>query len=89
MSFWNFLFTPDNRGVGTGNDAVVRNQTLPIYSQYGPRYNVQRSFIVTKPAEFKPDQLVPTVPLEGNGAYIQGQFALQALTQTKKQGASA
>lgn len=88
MSFYTFLFTPNDRGIGTGNDALARPQTLPTYSIYGPRYNVHRSFIVTKPAEFKPNQLVPFVPLEGNGAYVQGQFALQALTQTKK-GASA
>jgi hypothetical protein len=88
VNFYNFFRTPPDRGVGTGNDALAKPQTDPTYSIYGPRYNVQRSFIVTKPAHFKANQDVPFVPIEGNGAYIAGQYALQALTQTKK-GASA
>lgn len=83
MSFYHLFQTPENRGVGTGANAFARPQTVPIYSIYGPRYNVQRSFIATKPGTFKAAQYVPYVPLEGNGAYIQGQFALQALSNPK------
>jgi hypothetical protein len=92
MSFWRFLFTPDNRGVGTGNLAVARRTTNPIQSMYGPRYNVQRSFVATEGAQMKMHQDVPIVPIEGNGSFLQGQMALQALVNLdaeNKKGAGA
>jgi hypothetical protein len=80
--FIRYLFTPDNRGVGTSNLAYERNQTPPIYSLYGPRYNVQKTLAPTAGARMKLAQDVPIVSIEGNGSFMQGQMALQALVDT-------
>ena len=80
MSLFNFFKTPANRGVGTGNLSLALSQTPPIQSMYGPRYNVQRSMApCPNGAAMKLLQVVPTVPIEGNGSYLAGQLALQSL----------
>jgi hypothetical protein len=84
MGWFRFLFTPANRGVGVANLAVEKTQSDPIQSIYGPRYNVQRSMIVTGPANVKFQQSVPIVPIEGNGSFLQGQMALQSLMDLEK-----
>lgn len=84
MNFFKYLFTPQNRGVGVANLAVEKTQTNPIQSIYGPRYNVQRSMIITGPANVKFQQSVPIVPIEGNGSFLQGQMALQSLIELDK-----
>jgi len=85
MSWFKFFKTPANRGVGTGNLALERNQSPPIQSIYGPRYNVQGYLTTTRQGgAMKLAQNVPIVPIEGNGAYIQGVMALQSLTDSKR-----
>jgi len=85
MGWFNFFKTPANRGVGTGNLAVERNQSPPIQSSYGPRYNVQRYMAPTaQGGAFKFAQNVPVVPIEGNGTYLAGIMALQNLIDTSK-----
>lgn len=84
MAWFNFFRTPANRGVGTGNLALERNQSNPVQSMYGPRYNVQGYLATTaQGGAMKYRQNVPVVPIEGNGSFIQGVMALQSLTKEK------
>jgi len=85
MGWFNFLKTPANRGVGTGNLALEQTQSNPVQSMYGPRYNVERSLAPTRQGgAMKVAQNVPIVPIEGNGAYLAGVMALQNLIDTSK-----
>ena len=87
MSFFNFLRTPENRGIGTGSLALELGQTMPVQSMYGPRYNVQRSFAPTNQGgAMKVFKTVPIVPIEGNGSYLAGVMALQSLIKADKSG---
>jgi hypothetical protein len=81
---YNFIRTPENRGVGTGAMALARPQTDPIQSLYGPRYNVQRHLGPSAPAFMKWRNQVVPVSILGNGSYLQGQLALQALVDMEK-----
>jgi len=76
--------TPRDRGIGIDNLAVLLT-AHPTYSMYGPRYNIRKSFAVsTTGGQFYLYPSAPITSIEGNGAEIAGQFALQALQQTGK-----
>lgn len=85
MRWFKFLSTPANRGVGTGALALERNQSPPVQSLYGPRYNVQQSLAPTRQGgAMKVFKTVPIVPIEGNGTYLAGVMALQSLADQNK-----
>lgn len=81
---YNFIRGPENLGVGTGAMALVRPQTNPVQSIYGARYNVQRHYGPQAPAFMKWGNQVVPVSILGNGSYLAGQIALQALTDLEK-----
>lgn len=93
MGIYNFRGTPDDLGIGTGNLALQRFQTLPIDSIYSARNNVigdldihqggsvQLGSIVD--GQFRPPETAP-VSLRANGLYFSGELALQALVEFEK-----
>lgn len=67
-------------GVGAEGMALLQTQSLPLTDGFmTPRYMVRGSLAPLQGAEVKFDRSVPTVDIRGNGAYLQGQLALQAL----------
>ncbi len=86
---FNYIVTPVGLGVGTSNLAYAPVARLPKQSPYNPRYNVQGQLAPTAPAYYKPMQDVPTISIEGNGLAMQGQMALQSLTDLEAQKAKA
>lgn len=70
--------------LGTGADAMGFEQptTLPMYDGWmRPRYAVRGQLDTQRPGYVKYDQQFVPVDLVGNGIAIQGQLALQALSQ--------
>lgn len=80
-----YISTPDNRGVGVQNLAFVSKTPNGVADSYSPYRMVRRSMNATRAADVKFAQGVPIVPIEGNGSYIQGVFAMQALLDLDKQ----
>lgn len=77
--------TPSDRGVGTRNIAVGLT-AHPVYSMYGPRYNVQKNLSPTSRGYLYATQSAPIVSIEGNGSDIAGQYAMQSLSSAKVNG---
>jgi len=84
-----YISTPDNRGVGVQNLAFVSKTPNGIADSYSPYRMVKRSMKATRPGDVKFAQSVPTVPIEGNGSYIQGIFAMQSLLDLEQQKGAA
>lgn len=71
-----------NIGVGVEGLSLLPPQTLPLQDTWlRPRYQVQRSLAPQAPAFVKQQQQFQPVALTGNGSVLQGQMALQALSQ--------
>jgi len=74
--------TAGDLGVGALGLSYERSQTLPLYDGfYTPRYAVQGQLAVQAPGFVKENQQFVPVSLVGNGIGLQGQLALQALSQ--------
>lgn len=84
----NYIRTILGLGVGTSNLAYAPDKRLPILSVYNLKYNVRNQLNPTAPAYFKPSQIVPQLPIEGNGLALQGQLALQALHKNEPKKAN-
>lgn len=71
-------------GVGSENESFQRPTTIPIDSQYGPRYNVKGNIAPQSPGYLKMGQSLVPVDLKGQGVYFSGDIALQALSDFQK-----
>lgn len=66
---YKFLKTiANNLGVGTENLAYQKSQTDPIYSVYGPAYNVRSQLASTVGGAVMVNKQVVIVGITGNGA---------------------
>lgn len=76
-----YHFRPGVRGIGIGaeNMALIQPTTLPVDSIYAPRYNVQRSMYSYSGGALKLAQELPFVSVKGQGVYLSGEMAMQAL----------
>ena len=67
--FYKFVKTiANNLGVGTENLGYVKSQTDPIYSVYGPAYNVRRQLASTVGGAVILNKQMVIVGITGNGA---------------------
>lgn len=73
---------PNTLGIGVDNLALER-PGIPVDEPiYGRRYNVRKSFApLTGASQFPLAPAVPAVSLRGNGVYLSGDMALQALAE--------
>lgn len=79
--YYRYGFTPDNLGVGVSNLPLLRPQTLPWFDTVHGRgrATLQQLHVLAGAPSF-PQQKAELVSLRGSGIAIQGQMALQALT---------
>lgn len=70
-------------GIGTGTERLgfMKPQTDPLYAPYDLRHSVRGDLKPTALGTLKLEQLFQPVGIRGNGVYLQGQMALQALAQ--------
>lgn len=74
-------------GVGAEGMALLQTQSLPLVDGgMSPRYMVRRSFAPLEGARVDLDRGVLAVDLRGNGSYLSGQLALQALAVNANKG---
>lgn len=85
--FYSFLKgVPGKLGVGTADEGLLRSQSLPINSQYGPTYNVQRCFAPTQAKQFLFNPSVPTVSSLGLTGLFQHGVPLLGRLASKSKG---
>ena len=85
-NYYRFGFTPDALGVGVSNRPLLRPQTLPWFDTVNGRgRHVLQQLTVLSGAPSFPQQKAEIVSLRGSGIAIQGQMALQALTDFEAQ----
>lgn len=83
---YDYIPGPNTLGIGVDNMALVRRPIAVDMPNYGPRYNVTRSFApLTGGAQFPLAVSGPMVDLRANGVYISGDMALAALTDFNKE----
>jgi len=88
-SFFSFLKSTDNIGVGTGDLGYRRSTTIPVDSTYlGPQWNIKRSLgPLNNPGYMKLAQELVPVGIRGSGLGISGQYSLgQLITFDPKPG---
>lgn len=79
--------TAGSLGVGALGYGFEAPSTLPLYDGWmRPRYQVRGQLDVQAPGFVKEGQQFVPVSLVGNGIELQGQLALQALSQLQNQG---
>lgn len=76
---YNFRAGAKGIGIGAENMALIQPTTLPVDSIYAPRYNVQRSLGPYGGGALKYAQELPYVSVKGQGVYLAGDMAMQAL----------
>lgn len=80
--FYKFVKTiANNLGVGTSNKGFAKSQSDPIYSVYGPAYNVQQQLASTVGGAVIINKKVVLVGLTGNGAMVSGSAILTPLAE--------
>jgi hypothetical protein len=83
--FYGYIPGPNTLGIGVDNFALQLPYTNPMWSIYGPRYNVQRDLAPLTGGYQKLAQDLPNVDLRADGVYLSGQIALQALSDFNNQ----
>lgn len=79
---YDFVKKLGNVGVGVENLGFLPPSTLPLYDGWmRARYRVRGQLDPQAPGFVKSSQQFQPVSLLGNGSYLQGQLALQALAQ--------
>lgn len=85
--FYNFVKTiANNLGVGTSNKAFAKSQTNPVYSVYGPAYNVQGQLASTVGGAMMINKQIVIVGITGNGAMPNGSVNLTPLAEVENNG---
>lgn len=80
--FYNFVKTiANNLGVGTSNKGFAKSQSDPVYSIYGPAYNVQQQLASTVGGAMIVNKKVVIVGLTGNGAFSNNSANLTPLAE--------
>lgn len=82
--FYKFVKTiANNLGVGTSNKAFAKTQSDPVYSVYGPAYNVQKQLASTMGGAMLVNKQVVIVGITGNGAMPSGSPNLTPLAEVE------
>lgn len=82
---YNYRAGPNSLGIGVDNMAFASYAIATDMPNYGPRYNVRKSFSpLTGGEQFPLSRFGPTNSLRANGVYMSGDLALQMLTQFNK-----
>lgn len=77
---------PSGIGVGVEGLGLMKPQTDPIYAPYDRRHSVRGALVPTGEGINKLVQDFQPVSIRGNGVYLSGQMALQALAQFQSNG---
>lgn len=82
--FYKFVKTiANNLGVGTSNKAFAKTQSDPVYSVYGPAYNVRGQLASTMGGAMLVNKQVVIVGINGNGAMPTGAVNLTPLAEVE------
>jgi hypothetical protein len=83
---YEYIPGPNTLGIGIDNFALVRPGIATDEPNYGPRYNVRKSFAPLRGAsQFPVNVSGPKNDLRHNGVYLSGDVALQALADFNDQ----